>query len=210
VGLLDAAEAEIHEIGSTLHNDAFQAVTAAGLLLDQARRAAAAGNLQRTATLVERATASVVEAQRTILAVVVQAGAALGGSGDMERSLTARLRVAGLHDRVHVAALLGVGELPEHMEPMLHRLVWWMIQDAAERTAGIMVLAIRCPDGHGIVASLEDEGPAPAKPSGLAGWAADRAHVAGGSLTRKVRQGRVTTTLEIPMPPPTAANPSNG
>lgn len=210
VELLDAAEAEIYEIGSRLHNEAFQAVTAAGLLLDQARRTAASGNLQRTATLVDRANASVVDAQRTILAVAVRAGAALGGNGDMERSLGARLRVAGLEHRVRVAALLGVGELPEHMEPMLQRLIWWMIQDAAERTDGSMVLSIRCLDGQRVVASLEEDGPAPSKPSGVAGWARDRAQIAGGSLTRKVRQGRLTTTLEIPMRPPGATNPSNG
>jgi hypothetical protein len=210
VDLLDAAEAEIHEIGSSLHNDAFQAVTAAGLLLDQARRTAASGNLRRTASLVERANTSVVDAQRIILAVAVRAGAALGGNGDMERSLSARLRVAGLQHRVRVAALLGVGELPEHMEPMLQRLIWWMIQEAAERSDGAMVLSIRCLDGQPIVASLEEEEHAPSKPPGIAGWARDRAQVAGGSLTRKVRQGRLTTTLEIPMRPPRASNPSDG
>jgi len=204
VDLLDAAEAEIYAIGSTLHNDAFQAVTAAGLLLDQARRTAAAGNLPRTATLVERANASVVDAQRTILAVAVRAGAALGGNGDVERSLSARLRVAGLEHRVRVAALLGVGELPEHIEPMLQRLIWWMIQEAVERTTGTMVLSIRCVDGQRIVASLEEEGPPTVKPSDVTGWARDRAQVAGGSLTRKIRQGRLTTILEIPMRPPRA------
>jgi hypothetical protein len=210
VDLLDGAEAEIYDIGSTLHNDAFQAMTAAGLLLDQARRTAAGGNVQRTATLAERAHASVVDAQRTILAVAVRAGAALGGMGDMERSLSARLRVAGLQQRVRVAAPLGVGELPEHMEPMLQRLIWWMIQEAAERTAGAMVLSIRCLDGERVVASLEEDGPAPSKPCGVAGWARDRARVAGGSLTRDVRQGRLTTTLEIPLRRRRVANHSNG
>jgi hypothetical protein len=204
VDLLDAAEAEIFDIGGTLHNDAFQAVTAASLLLDQARRTAAAGNLQRTATLVEHANASVVDAQRTILAVAVRAGAALGGNGDMERSLSARLRLAGLQHRVRVAALLGVGELPEQMEPMLQRLIWWMIQEAAEGTGGAIVLSIRCVDGQRIVASLEEEAPATATPSDVGGWARDRAQVAGGSLTREVRQGRLTTILEIPMRPPRA------
>jgi hypothetical protein len=195
--LLVATEAELYQLGQDLHDEAFQATIAAGLLLDQAKRAAQTGDVQRAMTLVQRARGSVSQAQEVILAVSLRSGVSLGGERDLERSIHARLRLAGLDQRVRFASRLAIDEVPQPLIPMLHRMIWWLIQRAAGRTGGAIVLSTGCRDETHVVVSVEEDVPGTTIDND--DWASARAEIAGGSVTRVVRDERLTTTLEIPI-----------
>ena len=199
-GLLVTTEAELYQLGQDLHDEAFQAAIAAGLLLDQAKRAAVAGDVHRAMALVQRARGSVSQAQEVILAVSLRSGVSLGGESDLERSIHARLRLAGLDQRVRFASRLGIGELPERLVPMLHRMIWWLIQRAADRGEDAICLTIGCRDDQHIIVSVEEDAePMSEVEPGDDDWASVRARIAGGSLTQSISDGRLATTLKIPI-----------
>jgi hypothetical protein len=194
---LQAAEAELYGIGRELHDEGFQGIVATGLLLDQAGRAVRQGDAKRAAALIGRARRSLADVQELILGVALRSGHPLGGHGDLERSIRARLRLDGLQQTVRVTSMIGVENMPDHVAAMLHRLVWQMIRDAQTRGAGEMSLSISCAEDGRVVVSLEDD----ARRSELtdAGhWASARARVAGGTLTRTTRRGQSTTTIDVP------------
>ncbi len=199
-GLLVATEAELYQLGQDLHDEAFQAAIAAGLLLDQAKRAALAGDVQRAMALVQRARGSVSQAQEVILAVALRSGVSLGGESDLERGIHARLRLAGLDQRVRFASQLGIDEVPQRLVPMLHRMIWWLIQRAVDRGGDAIFLRVSCRDEHHVVVFVEEHGqPTTETKLDDDDWASVRARIAGGSLSRSLRDGRLATTLEIPI-----------